>query len=73
MIASIRYDVYSINIKSEIYHRADVAEVCVQSLIEEGANFKSIDLSSKEPNAEGAVVTKDWKDFFCKISGSCQY
>ena len=64
---------FIIEILSLTYDRADVAEVCVQSLIEEGANFKSIDLSSKEPNAEGAVVTKDWKDFFCKISGSCQY
>ena len=64
---------FIIEILSQTYDRADVAEVCVQSLIEEGANFKSIDLSSKEPNAEGAVVTKDWKDFFCKISGSCQY
>ena len=64
---------FIIEILSSTYDRADVAEVCVQSLIEEGANFKSIDLSSKEPNAEGAVVTKDWKDFFCKISGSCQY
>lgn len=64
---------FIIEILSLPYDRADVAEVCVQSLIEEGANFKSIDLSSKEPNAEGAVVTKDWKDFFCKISGSCQY
>ena len=64
---------FIIEILSLTNDRADVAEVCVQSLIEEGANFKSIDLSSKEPNTEGAVVTKDWKDFFCKISGSCQY
>ena len=45
----------------------------MQSLLHEGASFKSVDLIAKEPGQEGSSVTKDWSTFFSKITGSCQY
>jgi uncharacterized protein YbjT (DUF2867 family) len=38
--------------------RDDVAEVCVQSMLEDGANNKAIDLIAKEVGQEGSTVTK---------------
>lgn len=53
--------------------RDDVAEVCIQSLLHDGARQKSIDLIAKEPGQEGSTVTKDWRSFFGRVTGSCVY
>ena len=46
--------------------RADVAEVCLQSLLQPGAINRSFDIISKEQR------TPNWKAFFDK-AGNCQY
>jgi uncharacterized protein YbjT (DUF2867 family) len=50
--------------------REDVAEVCVQSLFQNGALKRSFDIASKEPGV--GVVTNNWEAFF-KQSGNCKY
>jgi uncharacterized protein YbjT (DUF2867 family) len=50
--------------------RADVAEVCVQSLRYPSAQKRSFDIISKEP-AQGQTTT-DWKKFFSN-RGNCKY
>ena len=48
--------------------RADVAEICVEALVQPGAINRSIDVIAKESDKP----TADWKDFFSK-SGNCKY
>ena len=50
--------------------RADVAEVCVQSLLNTNALKRSFDIISKQPG-EGTVTT-NWNEFF-KQKGNCKY
>lgn len=48
--------------------RADVAEVCVQSLRESGGINRSIDVIAKE-----GEPTRDWTKFFASNTANCQY
>jgi uncharacterized protein YbjT (DUF2867 family) len=48
--------------------RADVAEVCVQSLRESGGINRSIDIIAKD-----GEPTKDWAQFFASNTANCQY
>ena len=48
--------------------RSDVAEICVQALVQEGAINRSFDVIAKESENP----TADWKDFFSK-TGNCKY
>lgn len=50
--------------------RDDVAEVCVQALLQPRASKRSFDIISKEPGQ--GEVTKDWKKFFDQ-KGDCKY
>ena len=50
--------------------REDVAEVCVQSLLQKKAINRSIDIISREPGV--GKVTNDWSAFFSK-AGNCKY
>ena len=50
--------------------REDVAEVCIQALLNKNASKKSFDIISKEPG--DGLVTEDWK-FFFDSSGIYKY
>lgn len=52
--------------------RDDVAEVCLQCLIQDGALNRSFDIVSKEPS-EDTKPTKDWKAWFSMNKGTCKY
>ncbi len=52
--------------------RDDVAEVCLQSLVQEDAINRSFDIISKEP-AENTVPTTNWKSWFSTNKGTCKY
>ena len=53
--------------------RADVAEVCIQSLVEKAAYCRSIDIVANKPVEGGPGITKNWGDFFSGIEGNCAY
>ena len=44
--------------------------MCIQSLLHDNARQKSIDLIAREPGQEGSTVTKDWRSFFGRVTGS---
>lgn len=52
--------------------RSDVAEVAVQALSITTAQRRSIDIISREPDAEGSPVSMDWDKFF-STPGDCKY
>lgn len=56
--------------KTRSIPRADVADVCIQSLLQPGALKRSLDIITREPGS-GTLVT-DWKAFF-QAPINCKY
>ena len=74
---SLFYQVYGVDdelLKEKVRSipRDDVAEVCLQCLIQDGALNRSFDIVSKEPS-EDTKPTKDWKAWFSMNKGTCKY
>ena len=74
---SLFYQVYGVDdelLKEKVRSipRDDVAEVCLQCLIQDDALNRSFDIISKEPS-EDTKPTKDWKAWFSMNKGTCKY